>query len=172
MAFCKFPFVLSCFAPTAVPQVLPFWISPPGSTLDFHFLSSASVLASHYSAICSSFSALYPFLPHRWLSRCSCSTLAFQVLPLTSGLVSRAFFPVLRTRLSVSFLSLYPASLPQPFHRCLLSSVPLSVPFALAFSPSFLLSFVRFIPVLTTQLSVSSFPFFPFLPHGGFPGAY
>ena len=70
-AFCSFPFVLPCFAPTAVPQVLPFWISPLGSVPDFRFLSSASVLAPHYSAICSSFSTLFPFLPHRWPSRCS-----------------------------------------------------------------------------------------------------
>ena len=54
-AFCSFPFVLPCFAPTAVPQVLPFWISPPGSVPDFHFLSSASIVASHYSASVSSF---------------------------------------------------------------------------------------------------------------------
>ena len=33
--------------PTAVPQVLPFRISPQGSTPDFRILSSASVLASH-----------------------------------------------------------------------------------------------------------------------------
>ena len=60
---CSFPFVLPCFTPTAVPQVLPFQVSPPGSTLDFRFLSSASVLASHYSASVSSF-PLFPFLPH------------------------------------------------------------------------------------------------------------
>ena len=51
-AFCSFPFVLPCFAPTAVPQVLPFWFSPPGSTLGFRFLSVSSALASHYSAFC------------------------------------------------------------------------------------------------------------------------
>ena len=54
LASCLFPFVLPCFAPTAVPQVLPFQISPPGPVPDFHFLSSASVLASHYSASASS----------------------------------------------------------------------------------------------------------------------
>ena len=45
-------------------------------------------------------------------------------------------FPVLRTRLSVCFLSSLPASLPQLFHRCF--------PYALAFglSPFLLLSFV------------------------------
>ena len=111
---------------------------------DFHFLSSASVLASHYSAIYSSFSTFFPFSPHRWLFRCSCSALAFQVFPLISGLVSRAFFPVLCTRLSVSFLSSFLASLPQLFRKCLPGLLSLSVPLTLAFSPSLPLSFVRF----------------------------
>ena len=51
---CWFPFVLPCFAPAAVPQVIPFWISPPGPVPDFRFLSVPSVLASHYSASVSS----------------------------------------------------------------------------------------------------------------------
>ena len=62
-ASCLFPFVLPSFAPTAVPLVLPFWITPRGSTLDFRFLSSTSALASHYSASVSSF-PLFPFPPH------------------------------------------------------------------------------------------------------------
>ena len=62
-ASCLFPFVLPSFAPTAVPLVLPFWITPRGSTLGFHILSSASALASHYSASVSSF-PLFPFPPH------------------------------------------------------------------------------------------------------------
>ena len=62
-ASCLFPFVLPSFAPTAVPLVLPFWISPRGSTLDFRFLSSASALASHYSASVSSF-PFFPLPPH------------------------------------------------------------------------------------------------------------
>ena len=66
-AFCWFPFVLPCFAPAAVPQVIPFWISPPGPAPDFHFLSSVSILASHYSASVSSF-PLFPFSPHSGLS--------------------------------------------------------------------------------------------------------
>ena len=70
-AFCLFPFVLPCFAPTAVPQVLPFWISPRGSTLGFRSLSIPSALASHYSAFCSSFPD-FPLLA---------SQLAFQVAP-------------------------------------------------------------------------------------------
>ena len=115
---CSFPFVLPCFAPTAVPQVLPFWISPRGSTLDFRFLSSASALASHYSAHLFFLSTLFPSLPHSWLLRCFCSALASQILPLTPGLVSHAIFPVPCTRLPVCFLSSFPASLPQLFHWC------------------------------------------------------
>ena len=69
-ASCLFPFVLPSFAPTAVPLVLPFWISPRGSTLDFRFLSSASALASHYSASVSSFPC-FPLPPHSWVSRCA-----------------------------------------------------------------------------------------------------
>ena len=62
-ASCLFPFVLPSFAPTAVPLVLPFWITPRGSTPDFRSLSVTSVLASHYSASVSSF-PLFPFPPH------------------------------------------------------------------------------------------------------------
>ena len=63
LAFCWFPFVLPCFAPAAVPQAIPFQISPPGPMPDFRFLSVTSVLASHYSASVSSF-PFFPFLPH------------------------------------------------------------------------------------------------------------
>ena len=62
-ASCLFPFVLPSFAPTAVPLVLPFQVSPPGSTLGFRSLSITSALASHYSASVSSF-PLFPFPPH------------------------------------------------------------------------------------------------------------
>ena len=68
-------------------------------------------------------------------------------------------FPVLRTRLSVCFLSSFPVSLPQLFHWCF--------PFAFAFglSPS-LSAFFRplSVPVLTTQplfLPFLSLPVFP-----------
>ena len=52
----------------------------------------------------------------------SCSTSAclrfrFLAFPVLPSLVSHAFFPGSRTRLSVGFLSSCPASLPQPFHR-------------------------------------------------------
>ena len=107
-----FPFVLPCFAPTAVPQVLPFWISPPGSTLSFHFLSSASALASHYSASALPFLSL-PVSASQWAStvlrssfRCrGPSSVPFGWFPVR-------FSRILSTKLSVRFLSPFPASLP------------------------------------------------------------
>ena len=39
-------------------------------------------------------------------------------LPLSPCLVSHTVLPVLLIQLAVCFLSLFPASLPQPFHRC------------------------------------------------------
>ena len=80
-------------------------------------------------------------------------------------------FPVLRTRLSVCFLSSFPVSLPQPFHRCF-PSFPLSfVRFSSGLSACFLLSFVRFCSLLTTQPSALSFPCFLFSPGSGSNGA-
>ena len=80
-------------------------------------------------------------------------------------------FPVLRTRLPVRFLSSFPVSLPQPFHRCF-PSFPLPlVRFSSGLSACFLLSFVRFCSLLTTQPSALSFPFFPFSPGSGSFGA-
>ena len=64
------------------------------------------------------------FLPFR--SSRFCLTVAFSVLPfrfrfpvfpVLSSLISHAFFPGFRTRLSDGFLSSFPASLPQLFHR-------------------------------------------------------
>ena len=61
-------------------------------------------------------------------------------------------FPVLRTRLSVCFLSSFLDSLPQPFLKCF--------PFAFAFGlfPFLPLSFVRFCSGSDYSASVSSFP--------------
>ena len=50
----------------------------------------------------------------------SSAWLFLSVLPIffrSSWLISRSVFPVLSTRFSVGFLSFYPASLPQLFHR-------------------------------------------------------
>ena len=81
-AFCWFPFVLSCFAPAAVPQVIPFQISPPGPTPDFRFLSSASMVAPHYSAFCFFLSVL-PVSASQWLPRCSLSAFASWASPFS-----------------------------------------------------------------------------------------
>ena len=166
-AFCLFPFVLPCFAPTAVPQVLPFWNFPRGSTLDFRFLSSASILASHYSALCSSFSTFFPFSPRLWLFRCSFGPFVPQVFPLLSGLVSHAFFPVPCTWLSVCFLS---SSFLLRSHSC---STGAHLTLCLTASSQVLPPAVHFLSVLTGlgsdySASVSSFPFFHILPHSGF----
>ena len=80
-------------------------------------------------------------------------------------------FPVLRTRLPVRFLSSFPVSLPQLFHRCFPSFPLPCVRFSSGLSACFLLSFVCFCSLLTTQPSALSFPFFPFSPVGGSFGA-
>ena len=135
-AFCSFPFVLPSFAPTAVPLVLPFWISPRGSTPDFRWMTSASVLASHYSASVSSFPpSLLP--PHSGF-RSSRLRSRFPGFPFLSGPISRAFLPGSRTRLPVRFLSSFLASLPQLFHECLPSA------FAFGLFPFLPVSFVPF----------------------------
>ena len=131
-----FPFVLPCFAPAAVPQVIPFRISSPGPVPDFRFLSSASVLASHYSASVSSFPPS-PLPPHSGF-RSSRLRSRFPGFPSRSSLISHAFAPGSRTRLSVRFLSSFLASLPQLFHECLPSA------FAFGLSPSDTLPFARF----------------------------
>ena len=80
-------------------------------------------------------------------------------------------FPVLRTRLPVRFLSSFPVSLPQLFHRCF-PSFPLPlVRFSSGLSACFPVSFDPFSPLLTTQPSALSFPFFPFSPGSGSFGA-
>ena len=164
-AFCSFPFVLPCFAPTAVPQVLPFWISPPGSVPDFHFLSSASIVASHYSA------SVFPFhsLP------VSASQLASSVLLFRSRFpdlspYSRPGFPCLLSG------SVYLASCSFPF--VLPSFAPTAVPLVLPFwiSPRGSTLDFRFLSSSSAlashySASVSSFPLFPFPLTVGLTGA-
>ena len=116
LAFCWFPFVLPCFAPAAVPQVIPFWISPPGPAHDFHILSSASILASHYSAFVSSF-PLFPFSPHNGLS----GALRFLSSPSLSPFRSACF----HASLPVSVLSSPAIPFSDP---CFASQVLLQVP--------------------------------------------
>ena len=83
----------------------------------FRPLSLSSGLELNYSASVSSF----PFFHRLRFTACFLGfsvPLSLPCFPLLPGLGSRAFFPVLSTQLSVCFLSSFPASLPQPFHRC------------------------------------------------------
>ena len=106
-AFCWFPFVLPCFAPAAVPQVIPFQISPPGPVLDFRlsfvrFRFSASLLG-----LCFFLSSFFPFPPHS----------GFSVRPFRSRFLAfpRSFwpgFPCLLSRffvLGFLFVSFHPS---------------------------------------------------------------
>ena len=100
------------------------------------------------------------FLPFRflsvsasqWLLRCTNSAFALSVFPVIPNPVSRVFFPGFRTRLSVSFLSPFPVSLPQLFLRCL--------PYALCFR-YFSLAIAFFRP-LSFRFRLLSFPYFLF----------
>ena len=96
--------------------------------LSIRFLSSASLPVPATQLSVSSFPFSFRF----------CLTVASSVFTVIPNPVSRVFFPGSRTRLSVSFRSSFPVSLPQLFHRCL--------PYALCFRyfPLRLLSFVRF----------------------------
>ena len=76
---------------------------------------------------------------------------SFLAPPLPFHPVSRASLPLLRTRLSVCFLSSFPASLPQLFPRCF--------PFALAFG---LLPHFHFLSSASARLSTTQPLFLPF----------
>ena len=111
----------------------------------------------------------FPALPHSGFPGAPFPLTLSRFPPFFPAWFPMPLFPGFRTRLSVRFLSSYPASLPQLFHRCF-PSFPLSLLFrAFPFPP---LSFVRFGSVLTTQPSVSSFPLFPISPDGGSLGAH
>ena len=84
----------------------------------FCFLSSTSALGFQLLSFCFFISSFPLFSPHSWPSTASQIRFRFSVFPLPSCLVSRAFRPILSTLLSVCFLSLFPVSLPQLFHRC------------------------------------------------------
>ena len=100
---------------------------------------------SDYSALCSS----VPFflaLPLSGFSSASVLPFGFPVFHLLFRLVSHTSFPVSGTWLSVCFLSSFPVSLPQSFHRCF---------------PSFPLPLVRFFPGLFCLLSAFFRPLQP-----------
>ena len=104
------------------------------------------------------FLSVLPVSASQWLPRCPASAYAFTVLPVPSSLVSHAFAPGSRTRLSVCFLSSLPASLPQLFHRCF-PSVPL--PLVCFSSGLFCLPSGSFRP-LQFRLRLLSLLLFPF----------
>ena len=105
---CSFPFVLPCFAPAAVPQVIPFQITPPGPVPDFRFLSSTSVLASHYSGFCSSFSTYLP----GFASQLAISVLLFRSRFPGFSPYSRPGFPCLLSGSVYLAFCLFPFALP------------------------------------------------------------
>jgi len=161
--YCSFPFALPCFAPTAACQVLALSSRFRHFLLPVRFLSSASLPLPATQPSVSSF-PLFPVSPLSGFSGAP-FRFRFQAFPFLSGLISRAFLPGSRTRLSVCFLSPFPDSLPQLFLRCF--------PSALAFglSPSNPLSFVRFSSGSGYSAFRLSFPFFPLSPVGGSRGA-
>ena len=83
----------------------------------FRSLSIPLALGLSLLSFCFFISSFPLFPPHSWLFQLHGFAFARRS-PLSSSLVSRAFRPILSTLLSVCFLSSFPASLPQPFHRC------------------------------------------------------
>ena len=119
---------------------------------------------SDYSAFCSSF----PLFPASPLSGFPGARFRFRffAFPFQSCLISHAFLPGSRTRLSVCFLSPFLASLP--------TAVPRVLPFCFRFR-AFPLPF-RFLsspssPPPATWPLFLPFRFFPFPPHSGLSGA-
>ena len=115
-AFCQFPFILPCFAPTAVPQVIAWLCSPFGSLRfsTFSFISAFSrplLSGSDYSASRFFFSLL-PFPALRWPSRCLLIRVRFRLFPY--------FRFRFGTQLSCNSFLLYTVS----HHRCYSSFRP------------------------------------------------
>ena len=122
-----------------LPSAFAFGLSPsfPLSFVCFFF----SVLTTQLSV------SSFPFFLSSPLSGSSSASVlpfGFPVFRLLFRLVSHASFPVSGTWLPVCFLSSFPVSLPQPFHRCF---------------PSFLLPLVRFSSGLFSLLSTFFRPF-------------
>jgi len=92
-------------------------LSLSGFPLPFRFLSSASLPVPATQPLLLPF-LLFPASPHSGFPGAP-FRFRFQAFPFLSGLISHAFLKGSCTRLPVCFLSSFPASLPQPFHRCL-----------------------------------------------------
>ena len=106
-----------------LPCAFAFGLSP-SDPLPFVCFSSGS----GYSASVSSFPFSSPLRLTAAFSGAASPPFGFLAFPLPFHPVSRVSLPFLSTRLSVCFLSSFPVSLPQLFHRCF--------PFALAFGLS------------------------------------
>ena len=137
LASCLFPFVLPCFAPAAVPQVLTFR-SRSGVLHSVRSLSIPFALGSDYSAS----ALLFLSLP------CFASQLAFQVLRRffrCAGLSSfrPPGFPCFLPDSKYSAFCLFPFTLP----RFAPTAVPQVLAFALTPAFSFVSSFFRPLPL-------------------------
>ena len=117
LAFCLFLFALPWFTPTAVSQVIPLCFRFRDFPLPVHFLSSVSFsLPATWLSVPSVL--FFLALPHSGFSNVSFLPFGFFVFPILSCLISHAFLLGSDTWLSVCFLSSFPVSLPQLFHRC------------------------------------------------------
>ena len=169
--FCLFPFALPCFAPTAVPQVPAFCFLLSAFLLTFHFLSSASFLGFLLLGFLFLPFLLFSVPPHscfpdaRFHSRFFRSPLSlqpdFSCLPLRFLYLASCLFPFILPSFAPTAASLVLPFFPFSF-----------VHFSFRIFRFPLLSFVRFVPLSTTQPSASPFPFFPILPGSGFLGAF
>ena len=155
---------------------------PPLSSPSVRFPFVPLASGSGYSASCSSFQPSIGSASQGLSQRPDPFFRPDQIFP-----VPRAWFPVRVSRFClfsspVCSLSLFPASLPQPFHRCFGILRLLQLPFpirpyvrSLRFHPaSFPPQSFRFAPVrlgLRYLVSVSSFPCFKLPPHSGFHSA-
>ena len=161
LAFCWFPFVLPCFAPAAVPQVIPFWFYPPGPVPDFRFLSSASVLASHYSASVSSFP-----LSSRFRLTVASPVLCFRSRFHSFPRSSQPGFPCFLSRffvLGFLFVSFHPSRF-RSHSRSTGASLLFRFRFSSGLSPSLPVSFVPFCSGSDYSAFRSFFSLLPVLP--------
>ena len=136
-----------------LPCAFAFGLSP-SVPLSFVRFSSGS----GYSAFCFFLSSSSPLRLTAAFSGAASLPFSFLAFPFPFHPVSRVSLPFLSTWLSVCFLSSFPVSLPQLFHRCF--------PCALAFglSPFLLLSFVRFRSGSDYSAFRSFFSLLPVLP--------
>ena len=105
------------FSGPSVPR--PVAASLPLSDLRcFRSLSVASVLDSDYSASALPF-RLFPVPPRSCFPGAPSPLSLPELSPFSPSRFPVTSFPALVLGLAVRFLSLFPASLPQPFHRCL-----------------------------------------------------